>query len=93
MKIVLKMFPYHDHDCFVVLRKSVPLNVVAMASVLSSLVRCVSVMLGGHLVTAAYQPAVLNVITTLVMLRQGSVTVPMATQVCVISSLNMWEIW
>ena len=52
-----------------------------------------SVMLGGHPVTAAYQPVVLNVITTLVMLQQESVTVPMATQVCVIASFDMWEIW
>ena len=68
---------------------------VAMVSVLSIQVRCVSVMLGGHPVTAAYQPVVLNVITTLVMLRQESVTVPMATQVCVIiiASFDMWEIW
>ena len=64
-----------------------------MVSVLSSQVRCASVMLGGHPVTAAYQPVVLNVITALVMLRQGSVTVPMATQVCVISSFHVWEIW
>lgn len=70
-----------------------------MVSVLSSQVRCASVMLGGHPVTAAYQPVVLNVITALVMLRQGSVTVPMATQVKLVKSLikgafgaHQWQI-
>jgi len=65
-----------------------------MVFVLSNQVRWyVSVMLGGHPVTAAYQPVVLSVITTLVMPRQESVTVPMGTQVCVISSFHMWEMW
>ena len=64
-----------------------------MVSVLNSGVRCASVMLDGHLVTAVCQPVVLSVITTLVMPRQGSVPAPMGTQVCVIAFFHIWETW